>query len=157
MTLMLIETKSSASMTFIPDHLREAVAERAQYTCEYCQTQKDVVIFMVVDHIIPSSLGGPTALENLCYACPTCNNFKHDFQSGYDPETNETVDLYNPRQERWSEYFQWSADSLRVVGLTPIGRATITRLKMNMDEVIASRQRWVSVGWHPPKLEDPSS
>lgn len=140
-------------MARISDRVRQQVEERAQGRCEYCQTQQVIVVSMEIDHIIPESVGGETVLENLCLACIGCNGFKLDFQTGLDPETEVETSLYNPRTQDWDDHFQWSEDGLQIVGLTANGRATVTRLRMNRDAVIASRRRWVEAGWHPPKRQ----
>ena len=140
-------------MTYIPDRIREQVIDRARERCEYCQTQQVIVISMEIDHIIPESAGGSTELDNLCYACISCNGSKLDSQVGVDPNTNEEVPLFNPRLQSWTEQFRWSDDGLRLVGLTSLGRATINRLRMNRDAILRSRQRWVEAGWHPPDTE----
>lgn len=134
----------------VPVKLRQQVIERAERRCEYCQTQQDIVIEMQIDHIKPESTGGETILANLCLACITCNAHKQAAQSAVDPQTGSTVPLFNPRQDRWDSHFQWSADKTRLEGLTPVGRATIERLQMNADPVVAARKRWVRAGWHPP-------
>jgi hypothetical protein len=141
-------------MTYIPDHIRRAVMERARRQCEYCQTQQSVVIMMEIDHIIPVSADGLTTLDNLAYTCPTCNGAKLYFLTGIDPETNQEVTLFNPRQDRWIDHFRWSDDSTQMIGITSMGRATIQRLNMNDQQVCDARRRWVSVGWHPPQQVD---
>lgn len=138
-------------MAYISENLRQQVTERARGRCEYCQTQQVIVVSMEIDHIVPESAGGETTPDNLCLACVGCNGFKLDFQSGIDPETEQESQLFNPRVQNWRDHFQWSDDGLRVRGLTAIGRATITRLRMNRDAVVNSRRRWVEAGWHPPK------
>lgn len=105
---------------------------------------------MVIDHIYPEALGGESKEENLWLACRRCNEFKGTQIDGIASETNSRVPLFNPRTQIWSEHFQWTDDGLFIVGLTPIGLATIEALKMNNDFIIRSRKRWVSVGWHPP-------
>ncbi|MTJ15135.1 hypothetical protein FJR11_21690 [Anabaena sp. UHCC 0187] len=40
-------------------------------------------------------------------------------------------------------------DGTRVESITAIGRATITRLRMNNPVIIFARKRWVISGWHP--------
>jgi len=63
----------------------------------------------------------------------------------------ETADgLFHPRQDRWLEHFRWDETGIHLLGLTPTGRATIVALNMNNEVVVTARQRWVSVGWHPP-------
>lgn len=138
-------------MSHVSKRLREQVVKRARGRCEYCQTQEDIVVDLEVEHIIPTAKGGLSDLENLCYSCGSCNRFKSDFAHAVDPETGETVSLYNPRIQIWEEHFVWSEDGLTVIGLTPIGRATIKRLNMNKTRYIIARRRWVAAGWHPPK------
>jgi hypothetical protein len=138
-------------MAYISESLRQEVISRARGCCEYCQMQKLVVVFMEIDHVIPESRGGKTEGINLCLACAGCNGFKLDFETGIDPQTNLEVKLFNPRLEKWQEHFQWSEDALRLLGLTATGRATIERLRMNREDILASRQLWVEAGWHPPK------
>lgn len=141
-------------MARIPDSLRQQVIERARERCEYCQTQQVIVVTMEIDHIVPQSAGGETILDNLCLACISCNGSKLDFQTGIDSQTEQEILLFNPRVQDWAEHFQWSEDGLQVIGLTPTGRATVVRLRMNREAVVNSRQRWVTVGWHPPKNID---
>ncbi|MFZ4828806.1 MAG: HNH endonuclease [Phototrophicaceae bacterium] len=138
-------------MAYLSESLRQQVSERAQGRCEYCQTQQVIVVSMVIDHIVPESAGGSSDLDNLCLACISCNAFKQDFQTGIDPETQTEWRLFNPRYDVWHNHFHWSDDGIMLVGLSPEGRATILRLKMNRLAVCESRRLWVTVGWHPPK------
>ena len=48
------------------------------------------------------------------------------------PTTGQTVPLFHPRAQRWREHFTWQGALL--VGLTPIGRATIRVLNINDQE-----------------------
>jgi hypothetical protein len=107
-------------------------------------------ISMTHDHIKPISKGGKTTFDNVCLACRSCNEFKGDSTEATDPWIGETVSLFNPRLQRWSDHFAWSIDSTRVEGLTAIGRATIVRLQMNNPVIVAARWRWTISGWHPP-------
>lgn len=102
---------------------------------------------MHVDHIDPD---GDDVLDNLCLACWNCNTSKHEATQVIDPETGNRVPLFNPRMQNWSEHFEWIADGVYVRGLTPIGRATVARLKMNRSAMLVARQRWVNGGHHPP-------
>jgi hypothetical protein len=79
--------------------------------------------------------------------------------SALDPETQQEVALFNPRLDRWSDHFIWSADGLRIIGVTMVGRATVSRLDMNDDGrstpfIQMSRQIWMRMGLHPP-IGDP--
>jgi 5-methylcytosine-specific restriction endonuclease McrA len=54
---------------------------------------------IVADHVVPHRLGGPTGLENLVSACPTCNYGK----SWYTIEQLEIVDPRSrePHRDQW--------------------------------------------------------
>ena len=56
-----------------------------------------------------------------------------------DPTAGEVVPLFNPRRHMWSEHFIWSTDGLHIIGLTPIGRATLATLGLNRERVINIR------------------
>jgi len=124
------------------------VHERAKFFCEYCQTsQRTIGQAMHVEHINPD---GGDDITNLCLACSSCNLSKALATSALDPETGLVTSLFNPRIEVWSDHFIWSEDGETVFGLTPTGRATIIRLKMNLPRLIEARRIWVSAGVHPP-------
>ena len=106
---------------------------------------------MVVDHITPISAGGETVPENLCYSCVSCNSYKLNFQTGQDPDFQLEARLYDPRNDRWEEHFRWSDDSSAIVGLTSVGRATISRLNMNQPRMLIARREWKKTGLHPPR------
>lgn len=141
-------------MSSISVSLREQVAERSQYRCNYCQTQQSVVgISFTIDHIMPKSLGGPTALDNLCLACWDCNMIKGNQTDTIDAQTGMPIRLFHPNHQKWSEHFRWSENGIQLIGVTPIGQATIRTLKLNRPVLIESRRRWVIVGWHPPDFD----
>jgi hypothetical protein len=140
-------------MAHISDALRQQITERARGLCEYCQTAQIIVVTMEVDHIEPQIAGGETHPDNLCLVCRGCNSFKQDFQTGFDPDTEQKVTLFNPRTQQWEQHFQWSDDGITLIGLTATGRATIQRLRMNREGILASRRLWVQAGWHPPKTD----
>jgi hypothetical protein len=61
------------------------------------------------------------------------------------------VALFNPRTQKWFDHFRWSDDGLYILGLTPIGRATVLALHLSDDpEALTVRRYWVVAGWHPP-------
>jgi 5-methylcytosine-specific restriction endonuclease McrA len=129
--------------------LKLMVYERANGCCEYCQTyEANSGQTMQGDHIAPR---GDDVLENLCLSCWNCNSSKHKAALVSDPETGARVPLFNPRTQAWSEHFEWLDGGTRVRGLSPIGRATVTRLKMNRPTMIVARQRWAEGGYHPPQ------
>ncbi len=113
-----------------------------------------------IDHIIPQSLPGSTdKSDNLALACQRCNGYRYNFTTGIDPETGNTILLFNPRKQNWSEHFIWSVDRLKIIGITDTGRATCSRLDLNDERhndgsIVKTRRMWVKGGWHPP-LDDP--
>jgi hypothetical protein len=104
-----------------------------------------------IEHLIPVVAGGSDDEENLWLGCSLCNGFKGVQTEARDPETRRIVRLYNPRRQRWSEHFDWSADGTRIVGKSSCGRATVVALQLNNAIAVTVRQAWVSAGWHPPK------
>jgi len=63
-----------------------------------------------------------------------------------------TVALFNPRTQVWADHFRWSADGTYIIGLTPVGRATVEALQLNNEVAIEVRRNWVLAGWHPPEM-----
>src|SRR5258708_32817014 len=127
--------------------IKRLVHERAAGCCEYCQTsEENSGQTMQVDHIDPS---GSDSLDNLCLSCWNCNSHKHKAILVTDPQTGDQVSLFNPRSQIWSEHFEWLNGATQIHGLTPIGRATVARLKMNRQTIIVARQRWAEGGYHP--------
>ncbi len=81
----------------ISDELKQAIGERANYVCEYCPPERlSANRFTVdhVDHVVPKSLGGCGAFDNLALACRRCNKRRYNFMAGIDPETQDIVPLY---------------------------------------------------------------
>jgi HNH endonuclease len=107
---------------------------------------------MVVDHSMPRNREAKTEFENLCFACHRCNKFKGATIAMEDPLTGESVRLFHPRQQRWTDHFSWDVTGTRIIGLTAAGRVTVIALKMNNKVIIDARQNRVSVGWHSPDM-----
>jgi hypothetical protein len=134
---------------------RQEVAERAQFCCEYCRCQlKFSADSFSVEHIVPRSGGGSDALSNLALSCQRCNNAKFVATEAIDPLTGRSAPLYHPRTHRWSEHFVWSHDRTHMLGVTPIGRATVEKLQLNRDGVVNLRRILSSAGEHPPRAND---
>jgi hypothetical protein len=109
---------------------RELVRTRAGNRCEYCLLhQRHSKLTHHIEHIIAEQHLGTDAPENLCLACNRCNLRKGPNLSGIDPVKNEVVPLFHPRRDNWADHFE--RDGARIVGRTPIGRATVHVLAMN--------------------------
>jgi 5-methylcytosine-specific restriction endonuclease McrA len=132
--------------------VQEQVRQRANYLCEYCHASEQwQYVRFTVDHVIPLSRGGVDRLDNLALACFHCNRRKSNHLVGIDPESGIEVPLLNPRRDRWSDHFIWSANGLLIIGLTAIGRATVDTLVMNRERVVNIRAADREVGRHPPQ------
>jgi hypothetical protein len=100
-----------------------------------------------IDHIIARKHGGESSLDNLALSCFRCNCSKGPNIAGVDPDTNEIVRLFNPRQDAWSDHFEWDGPVL--LGRTPIGRTTIEVLNINLNHRVAHRQFLLAEGEFP--------
>lgn len=105
---------------------------------------------LVVEHIIPRAHGGKTTFGNLCLSCHRCNQYKGDWIEARDHATGEITRLFHPRLQRWHEHFEWSRDGTKIIGKTVCGRATVEALRLNNEEIVASRDIWAILGFHPP-------
>lgn len=128
------------------------VREAAQQRCGYCLSPQHLVMARLeIEHIVPVAKGGSDDEHNLWLVCPICNGHKSDKIVASDPQSGDVVPLFNPRTQRWAEHFVWTADGLRIIGITPIGRATVDALHLADDpDAILVRSYWVGAGWHPP-------
>jgi HNH endonuclease len=139
------------SSEYVPVALKQLVFERAKGLCEYCRSQARFAIDpLVIDHIQPVSRGGKTIAENLALSCQTCNNYKYTKTEALDPVTNQSVSLFHPREMIWEEHFTWNEDVTQAIGITPVGRATISLLQINRDGVVNMRRVLAIMGYHPP-------
>ena len=132
--------------------LRRAVAARAGHQCEYCGICEEFSTSpFCVEHILPQAAGGPTKLDNLALACGGCNAHKGDKTRALDPATGDSVALFHPRKEAWKIHFAWSENTLWVVGLTPVGRATVQALRLNRVPLVNLRKLLRTAHEHPPQ------
>ena len=125
----------------------DRVAERADHRCEYCRAPE--VIFNLrfeVEHILPRSKGGPDDEDNLALACRSCNQFKSDCTDGFDLTSGTRIRLHHPRRDAWPDNFRLDSASGRIIGLTPVGYATIERLQLNGTLQVAARSMWIELG-----------
>ncbi|MBI3245851.1 MAG: HNH endonuclease [Deltaproteobacteria bacterium] len=135
--------------------LQQQVRQRALFLCEYCHASEQwQYVRFTVDHVVPLALGGDQSLDNLALACFHCNRRKADSLVALDPHSLEQTPLFSPRQHRWSDHFAWSADGLRILGLTATGRATVAALALNRERIIGIRAADQIAGRHPPP-QDP--
>ena len=130
---------------------RRLVEARAGGACEYCRLlQAATGVTFHIDHFVPGSRGGITAMNNLVLSCPGCNLAKADHSTGADDSGKEQP-LFNPRQYEpwvlgWHLHFSLDRDTGIVVARTPTGQATVSTLKINDGLRVFARKLQVSVG-----------
>lgn len=140
------------STSYLSPEVRNRVFAASRFRCGYCQTSQQIIgPYLEIDHIIPEAKGGTSDEANLIAACPHCNSRKGARTNALDPETGTFVRLFHPRIDLWQEHFAWHEDGTTIHGTTAIGRATLAALEMNHPDLVAARELWVSVGWHPPQ------
>lgn len=123
----------------VPADIRQLVAERASFRCEYCLIPEQFSFAAhEIDHIIARKHGGSSQLDNLAYSCSICNGFKGSDLASYDPVEDQVVALYHPRRDKWNEHFR--LDGSRITPLTQKGRATVTLLRLNRPSCLAERE-----------------
>jgi hypothetical protein len=108
-------------------------------------------VIFEIEHIVPVSKGGVTEFDNLCLACPSCNRYKSDRTHGTTDMGIESR-LFHPQQDVWLDHFNWSGNGTVIVGLSEIGEATVSTLRMNRKHLVEVRTLWVDAGRHPPNL-----
>jgi hypothetical protein len=136
--------------TKVPARLAVLVIARAAGRCEYCHAPQILIgQTFHFDYITPRSASGQTTAENLCLACSHCNIAKSGQTEAPDPRTGKKVRLFNPRTDAWEEHFRWGQYWKRLIGRTPIGRATVIALDMNANLLQNARPYWRVVGLIP--------
>ena len=97
-----------------------SLAESAGHRCENYRAPEAIFnLPFEVEHIVPTSRGGPDDESNQAIACPACNLYKSDQQRGMDQATRELVRLFHPRLDRWDEHFRVESEDGVIQGLTP--------------------------------------
>ena len=128
--------------------LIELIWSRAKRCCEYCRMRQALQgASFHVEHIMPRAKGNASHEANLAFACPSCNLHKSDRIHAVDPLHGGSVPLFHPRRDLWREHFEW-ADA-RLVGKTPVGRATVDVLRLNEPRRIRIREAEARFGMFP--------
>ena len=139
------------AMSEISARLRRLVIRRANNRCEYCGlSQEGQEANFHIDHIVPVVANGAAVASNLALACVSCFLRKGARQTAVDPQSNSEVILYHPRRDAWYIHFRW--EGVRIIGLTPSGRASVVALEMNRPLILDIRREEILLGRHPPQL-----
>ncbi|MGH8058079.1 MAG: HNH endonuclease [Candidatus Entotheonellia bacterium] len=125
------------------------VEERARDRCAYCRMHQSLQgATFHLEHVVPHSRGGHAPLDNLAWACPSGNLHKANRVESVGLDTGNPVPLCNPRVDNWHAHVPW--DGSRVVGQTPIGRATVAALDLNHPRRIQIREAEELFALFPP-------
>ena len=121
----------------LDSELRAVVREAYRRCCGYCGVcEHNVGGMLEIDHFRPLRHSGTNALDNLVYACTTCNRFKGDYWPA--PDVPESLSLLHPGRDKSTHLLETVEG--RLAGLTPRGWFHIERLHLNRPQLIALRQ-----------------
>lgn len=135
-------------ISYISQNLRNLVALRASYLCEYCLIHEDDTFLKCqLDHIISLKHSGETELENLAYDCAFCNRHKGSDIGSIDHSTGEFIRFFNPRTDLWAYHFRLIGTT--IMPLTKIGKVTSEILGFNLADRIYERQSLIEISKYP--------
>ena len=132
---------------WISAELRQVIAARANFLCEYCLiAEADTFYGCEVDHIISLKHGGSSEADNLAYACALCNRSKGS-DVGSISTTGEFSRFFNPRTDRWGEHFRLEQAVIRP--LTAVGEVSARILEFNNSARLHEREEMIRFGKYP--------
>ncbi len=135
-------------MKYISAKIRQEVAQRANFCCEYCHIHEDdMFLAFEIDHVIAQKHGGGDELDNLAFSCAHCNQHKGSDLVSIVDNYEDIVPLFNPRNHLWKEHFE--TDLGQILPKTKIGQATIKLLKLNNPDLLIIRRLLSESGRYP--------
>lgn len=124
---------------------RNLVRQRAKQRCEYCHIPDAALdLPFHVEHVIATVHRVDDSLSNLAWSCRRCNLHKGPNLATIDSETNQQVDLFNPRTMNWRDHFQ--IHDAAILGLSALGRGTARLLDMNNEHRLNHRRQLIEQG-----------
>jgi hypothetical protein len=127
--------------------LRDDVARRAGYVCEYCLIPDQFAAYAhQMDHIISVHMEGETTMDNLALACVDCNRYKGSSVAAIDNK-GSACRLFNPRTQNWEDHFRLRGAVIEPI--SPVGQATVRALKVNLDRRVQERTALQRAGIYP--------
>ena len=134
--------------SYINAALRQLVATRADFHCEYCLIHEEDTFFgCEVDHVISEKHGGQSEAENLAYACAFCNRSKGSDIGSITQRTGAFVRFFNPRTDLWADHF--ALVGVTIIALSDVGEVTARILDFNNSERLFERQALQVIGRYP--------
>ncbi|MEM8527233.1 MAG: HNH endonuclease signature motif containing protein [Bacteroidota bacterium] len=134
---------------YISDKTRQIVAERANFQGEYCRIYEDNSFYTFqIEHIISRKHGGNSELENLAYACPSCNRLKgSDLGSILLPD-EQFFRFFHPRKNEWLDHFEFYPNC-SLYAKTSEAEVTIKIFQLNHPDTIIERKLLIEMGLFP--------
>lgn len=133
---------------YLSAEVRQLVADRAHYLCEYCLiAEDDTYVGCEVDHIISLKHGGSSEAENLAYACFYCNRRKGSDIGSISQQSGQFSRFFNPRTDRWFDHFRLNGSSIQP--LTSIGEVTARIFNFNTANRILERRALQEANRYP--------
>ena len=128
----------------IPTKVKNEIAFRANYKCEYCLLPEKISFYSFhIDHIRSLKHGGSSEIDNLAHCCPDCNHFKGTDIAGFS-KSDELTRFFNLRIEQWHEHFE-IVDGM-ILGKTEIGNVTEQVFKFNDIDRLIFRIELIKLG-----------
>jgi hypothetical protein len=130
---------------------RQVVAARAGGACEYCRLLEIATgVTFHIEHVVPRSQSGKTAMDNLALSCPGCNLAKAGRTSGPD-RSGQAQPLFNPRTYEswllgWHLHFVLDRDSGMILPRSAVGEATVLTLQVNGPPRVFARRLQIRAG-----------
>lgn len=87
-------------------------------------------------------------MDNLAWACPSCNLHKSDRVEVDCGLEGGVIRLFSPRADNWQDHFAW--DDYELKAKSVIGQATIDTLHFNDERRIKIRQAEQMFDLFPP-------
>jgi hypothetical protein len=134
---------------YISSGLRQRIAVRADFLCEYCLiAEEDTFFGCHVEHIISLKHGGTSTPGNLAYACAFCNRYKGTDIASIS-QTGQLTRFFNPRTDRWASHFRLNGSI--ILTLSVVGEVTAGILRFNDGDRVLEREVLSASGRYPNK------
>jgi hypothetical protein len=127
----------------VSETLRQGIRAHYGFRCGYCGVaETESGGQLEIDHFFPQSRGGQDTLDNLVYACRTCNAFKGDYWP--PPGASSDLMLLHPKRDDLTAHMDSLPDG-RLIGLTKRGWFHIQRFRLNRFQLIELRLQRIKV------------
>ena len=118
----------------ISAHLRRTVRTLYAFACGYCGvSETEVGAYLTIDHFMPEDAGGADEIENLVYACHTCNMHK---SAAWNPQVPPVL---HPLRTDMAQHVRLLPDDT-LQGITAEGTRHVATLHLNRPPMVERRK-----------------